>query len=55
MKSIKNWMAEGFTGKRYIMGRYRKVSSIKPMRIGIVYIGTMAIIMGLGQLITMVM
>ena len=54
MKSIKNWMAEGFTGKRQIMGRYRKVSSIKPMRIAVVYIGVMAIVTGLGALITMV-
>lgn len=44
MKRIMDWITEGITGKKYIMGRYRKVSSRKPMRLVTVYLAVMAVI-----------
>ena len=51
MKRIKEWMIEGFTGKKYIMGQYRKVSGIKPLRIATIYVNAIAIIIAIGVLI----
>ena len=44
MKRIMDWITEGITGKRYIMGRYRKVSRRKPMRLIGIYLAVMAVI-----------
>ena len=51
MRRIKDWITEGVTGKRYIMGRYRKVTGIKPMRLAVMFGVTMAIVYGLGALV----
>lgn len=55
MRRIKDWIAEAFTGKRYIMGSYRKVSARKPLRIIVIYIAMLAIITGLGAIVTALM
>ena len=55
MRRIKDWIYEAFTGKRYVMGQYRKVASRKPLRIIVLYIAMLAIMTGVGAIVSALM
>lgn len=52
MKRINEWIIETVTGRRYIMGSYRKVkTALKPLRLAIMFSAMLAIAYAVGFLV----